>query len=317
MTRRAPVLALSGGVGGAKLAHGLAQTLPGEELTVVCNTGDDFDFLGLRICPDLDSVTYALAGVDDRERGWGRGAETWQFSEALRSFTDAAWFRIGDKDLALHAWRTEQLRKGNTLSSVAIEAARRLGVEAFIVPMSDDTVITLVHSDVGLLSFQEYFVRERAIPRVLHLEYAGADIAAPSAAASQLVQPLRAVIICPSNPWLSIAPLLAIQGWRTALQDTQAPVIAVSPIVGGRALKGPTAKIMRELGIEVSPRGIARHYHDLLDALVIDEIDRHYAPDIEALGIRCAVAQTIMGCDADRAALASRVLALADAFSRP
>ena len=268
------VLALTGGVGGAKLAHGLAQVLPAEALTIVCNTGDDFEHLGLTICPDLDSVTYALAGLEDRERGWGRAGESWQFLNTLRRFTEDAWFQLGDQDLALHLWRSDQLRRGRTLSEVTREVARRLGIGASIVPMSDQPVHTIVHSDAGTLSFQEYFVRERATPRVRHLEYAGADTARASIAADLLsaqAQP-RAIVLCPSNPWLSIAPILAIPGWRRALDASDAPVVGVSPIVSGRALKGPTAKLMSELGLEVSALGIAQHYSGVLDGFVIDTL---------------------------------------------
>jgi LPPG:FO 2-phospho-L-lactate transferase len=308
------VLALSGGFGGAKLAHGLAQVLPPEELTVVCNTGDDFEHLGLTICPDLDSVTYALAGVDDRERGWGRRDETWQVLEALGTLSDATWFRLGDRDLALCVWRSDQLRRGRSLSEVTREAAQRFGIEARIAPMSDQPVRTIVHSDAGRLTFQEYFVRAHAVPRVHLFEYAGAESAKASAPV-ELLAAARAVLIGPSNPWLSIGPLLAISGWRSALATTSAPVVGVSPIVGGRSLKGPTAKLMAELGIEVSALGIARHYGALLDGLVIDEADAALTPAIEALGIRCKVVSTVMHDDAERAALAGVVLAFAGELS--
>lgn len=314
MTGGGAVLALAGGSGGAKLAHGLAQVLPGDALTIVCNTGDDFEHLGLTICPDLDSVIYALAGLDDRERGWGRAGESWQFLNALQRFTDATWFQLGDRDLALHVWRSEQLLRGRTLSDVTREVTRRLGIGASVVPMSDQNVRTIVHSDAGTLSFQEYFVRERATPRVRFLEYAGADMATASAAVALLSSPSksRAVVIGPSNPWLSIGPIVAIPGWRRALGASDTPVIGVSPIVGGRALKGPTAKLMSELGLEVSPLGIAQHYGKLLDGFVIDAADRALQPAIEAMGLRCAVAHSVMGSDAERAALACTVLEFAD-----
>jgi LPPG:FO 2-phospho-L-lactate transferase len=308
------IVALSGGFGGAKLAHGLAQVLPPEELTVVCNTGDDFEHLGLTICPDLDSVTYALAGMDDRERGWGRRDDTWHFLEALGTLSDATWFQLGDCDLALHVWRSDELRRGRSLSEVTREAAQRFGVEARIAPMSDQPVRTIVHSDAGRLTFQEYFVRANAVPRVHRFEYAGAEGAKPSASV-ELLSDARGVFIGPSSPWLSIGPLLAISGWLTALAAASAPVVGVSPIVGGRALKGPTAKLMAELGVEVSALGIARHYGALLDGLVIDEADAALTPAIEALGIRCKVASTVMHDDEGRAALARVVLAFADELS--
>jgi LPPG:FO 2-phospho-L-lactate transferase len=308
------VFALSGGVGGAKLVCGLARVLTPGALTVVCNTGDDFEQLGLVVCPDVDSVTYALAGLDDRERGWGRSGETWHFLEALGSYTDATWFRLGDRDLAMHVWRTAELRRGRRLSEVARDAAQRLGIQARLEPMSDASVRTLVHCDTGALAFQEYFVRQKALPRVRRLEYVGADGALPGPAAARMreaPQP-RAVVLCPSNPWLSIDPILAIAGWRHALEATAAPVVAVSPIVAGRALKGPAAKIMAELGVEVSPLGIARHYGALLDGIVIDALDRAHSAAIEALGIRCLVTETVMLSDDDRVALARATLAFAD-----
>lgn len=311
------VVALSGGVGGAKLAHGLAQVLPADALTVVCNTGDDFEYHGLTVCPDLDSVTYALSGLDDRERGWGRADETWNFHQTLGSFSQTTWFQIGDRDLALHVWRTDQLRRRRSLTEVAHEAASRLGVRVRVAPMTDQPVRTIVHTDRGTLAFQEYFVRERCVPRVLRLEYAGAETAIPSFAAARLTAspPPRAVVICPSNPWLSIGPILAIPGWRAALTATPAAVVAVSPIVGGRALKGPAAKIMAELSVEVSPLGVARYYGNLLDGLVIDEEDEALAPAIEALGMRCIVTRTVMRTDADRADLARTVLDFADTLT--
>ena len=314
MTAGTAVLALSGGVGGAKLVCGLAQVLTPGALTVVCNSGDDFEHLGLVICPDLDSVTYALAGCDDRERGWGRSGETWHFLEALSSYTDATWFRLGDRDLAMHVWRTAELRRGRSLSAVALDAAQRLGIRVRLEPMSDASVRTVVHCDTGALAFQEYFVRQKALPRVRRLEYLGADSAQPGAAAARLraAPQARAVVLCPSNPWLSIDPILAIDGWRQALEATAAPVIAVSPIVAGNAIRGPAAKIMAELGVEVSPLGVARHYGALLDGIVIDGLDRAHAAAIEALGIRCLVTDTVMRSDDDRAALARATLAFAD-----
>lgn len=316
MTAGTAVVALTGGGGGAKLAQGLAQVLPAHDLTVVCNSGDDFEHLGLMICPDLDSVTYALAGLSDRERGWGRAAESWNFMDALNRFVDANWFNLGDKDLALHVWRTAQLRQGRSLTDVTREVTRRLGIGARIVPMSDQPVRTVVHTPTEILTFQEYFVRERCRPRITELRYSGAADAYAGEAVFALaaIPPPRAVIICPSNPWLSIDPLRAIAGWKESLAGTAAPVVAISPIVGGRALKGPAAKIMAELGHEASALGIARHYGNTIDAMVIDDIDRAQRPAIEALGIACLVAQTVMHGAADRAALAKSVLALADSM---
>lgn len=307
------VVALSGGVGGAKLAAGLAQVLRAGELTVVCNTGDDFEPFGLHVSPDLDSVTYALAGLADAERGWGRSGESWAFMEALGALTEETWFRLGDRDLALHVWRSAQLRAGRPLSAVTAEAARRFGIRHRIAPMSDAPVRTRLVTSAGELEFQEYFVRRRTEPRVLALRYAGAE----AADVPQSLQPLlaattlRAIVLCPSNPYLSIDPILAIARWRRWIRTCPAPVVAVSPIVGGRALKGCAAKMMQELGVEVSPLGIARHYLEAIDGLVIDAVDAHCAAQIESLGIACHVTDTVMRSDADRAALAEVTLAFA------
>jgi LPPG:FO 2-phospho-L-lactate transferase len=310
--RLAPqVVALSGGVGGAKLAAGLAAVLPPEELTVVCNTGDDFEPYGLYVCPDLDSVTYALAGLADEERGWGRAGESWAFMEALRGLGEEGWFSLGDRDLALHVWRTAELRAGKPLSAVTAAAARRLGVRHRILPMSDAPVRTRLRTDAGELEFQEYFVRRRAEPRVLGLHYAGSELADVPAGAAQWLDgsPPRAIVICPSNPFLSIDPILSLRRWRHWVRKCAAPVVAVSPIVGGRALKGCAAKMMAELGHEVSALGIARHYVESVDGLVIDEQDAALAPAIEALGIACRVAPTVMHTVEDRQALARATLA--------
>lgn len=312
-------LALSGGVGGAKLARGLARALPAAELTLVCNTGDDFTHLGLAICPDLDSVTYAVAGLADAERGWGRAGESWRFMEALRALGGPDWFNLGDQDLALHVWRSEQLRRGATLSAVAAEAATRFGVGARILPMSDDSVRTRLETSAGTLDFQDYFVRLRAEPRVLRLDYVGA-------AEARLPAPLRqdiaagwrpqAVLLCPSNPWLSIDPILAIPAWRDWLMALDCPIVAVSPIVGGQALKGCAAKMMREFGNEVSATSVARHYGALLDGFVVDSVDAALQPAIAALGMAVHVCPTVMRDDASRDALAHDVLAFAQSLAR-
>jgi LPPG:FO 2-phospho-L-lactate transferase len=307
----ARVLALSGGVGGAKLARGLSRTVPDWQLAVVCNTGDDFGHLGLEICPDLDSVTYALAGLADTGRGWGRADETWHALETLRALGADDWFALGDRDLGLHLWRTARLRSGATLSEIAVEAAARLGVTQHLLPMSDDMVRTRVVTDAGTLDFQDYFVRRRAHPRVLALRYAGsADARLPALLAAALASGWRpeTIVICPSNPYLSIDPILSIPAWRDWLARVDCPIVAVSPIVGGQALKGCAAKMMLEFGLEVSAATIARHYGALLDGLVIDSADAALAERIERDGVAVRVLPTVMHDDADRDALARAVL---------
>lgn len=311
---RARILALSGGVGGAKLARGLGRTLRDWELVVVCNTGDDFTLFELEICPDLDSVTYAMAGLADAERGWGRADETWHAMATLRSLGGADWFSLGDRDLGLHVWRTARLRAGAPLSAVAVEAAARLGVAQHVLPMSDDPVRTRLVTDAGTLDFQDYFVRQRAVPRVHRLQYVGASEAglpSPLAVARAAGWSPEAVVICPSNPYLSIDPILAIPAWRDWLTRLECPIVAVSPIVGGRALKGCAAKMMLEFGQDVSAATVARHYSGLLDGFVIDAVDAALATDLAAHGLEIRSLPTVMLDDADRDALARGVLEFA------
>ena len=312
------ILALAGGVGGAKLAAGLQAALdtPADLLTVV-NTGDDFEHLGLSICPDLDTVMYTLSGRANPETGWGLAGETWHFLEALAALGGEDWFRLGDRDLATHVERTRRLRAGETLSEVTSHLAARLGVPSRIAPMSDDPVRTVVETPDGDLPFQEYFVRRRCEPAVRGLRFEGAPEARMSAAfEAALADPtLDAVVVCPSNPYLSVDPILAIPGVRAALAGCAAPVVAVSPIVGGRAIKGPAAKIMEELGVEVSAATVADRYRDLLDGFVLDETDRALAAAIESAdmgaGLCVQVEQTVMRSGEDRARLAVRVLEFA------
>ena len=250
------VVALSGGVGGAKLALGLSRVLPAAELQVVCNTGDDFDHLGLCISPDIDTVAYTLAGVANREVGWGRHDETWSFMETLETLGGETWFRLGDRDLAMHVERTRRLRAGETLTTVTADLCARLGVAPRVLPMSDDPVRTRVRTDQGWIDFQEYFVRRRCEPVVHELAFHGATTARaqPEFLAALTDPATQAVVICPSNPFISIEPILAVPGVRAALADCAAPVIAVSPLIGGRAIKGPTAKMMAELGMDTERR---------------------------------------------------------------
>jgi LPPG:FO 2-phospho-L-lactate transferase len=305
---RTTYVALSGGIGGAKLSLGLVRLL-GERLTVIVNTGDDFEHLGLAISPDVDTTLYTLAGVANPETGWGRRDETWSFMQAIAVLGGPTWFRLGDRDLATHVERTRRLRAGETLTAITAHLAARLGVTARVLPMCDDPVRTLVESDAGTLAFQDYFVRDQCRPVVRSLHYEGAATARISAEveAALSAPTLGGVILCPSNPWLSIDPILAIAGLRAALRARSAPVIAVSPIIGGKAVKGPTAKIMGELGLTPDVHSIVRHYGDLLDLVVVDAADRETAP---GLPVRASVANTLMQTEDDKVALARHCLDL-------
>lgn len=309
------VLALAGGVGGAKLAEGLAAILPPGELTVAVNVGDDFEHLGLHISPDIDTVTYTLAGLNNQEQGWGLEGETWNFITALERLGGESWFRLGDRDIATHIERTRRL-KSEPLSAVTADFAARLGIKQKIVPVSDDPVRTMVRTDQGLLAFQDYFVRLRCAPKVEKLEFPSIEGMKPSAGIlSALSAPnLEAIVICPSNPFLSILPILSIPGIRLALEQRNAPLVAVSPIVGGAAVKGPAAKIMDELGWTVSSVGVAGFYGTLLDGLMIDKVDAHLAPEID--GSEVLVGNTMMRNSEDRRRVATEVLAFARGLVR-
>jgi len=308
------VLVLSGGVGGAKLLRGLYRVLPANTLAALVNTGDDFEHLGLRISPDIDTALYTLAGLAHPTQGWGRYDETWNFMAALEAVGGETWFRLGDRDLALHVERTRRLRAGETLTAVTRDFARRFGIAAPILPMSDDPVATRVMTDEGELAFQDYFVRLRCVPAVHDLGFVGADKARLSdAARAAFASPeLEAIIIAPSNPWLSIDPLLAIPELRSALHSTKAPIVAVTPIIAGKAVKGPTAKIMNELEIEVSPLSVAAHYGDLVDGFVLDSSD---APLAEQFNIPVEVTDTLMTSVEDSGRVACAACALAASLS--
>jgi LPPG:FO 2-phospho-L-lactate transferase len=303
------VVAISGGIGGAKLALGLYRVLPADALTVIVNCGDDFDHLGFTICPDIDTTLYTLAGLANTELGWGRHDETWSFMDTLGALGGPGWFRLGDRDLALHAERTRRLRGGESLSSVIADIAQRMNIHAAIVPMSDDPVRTRVRTPDGELAFQDYFVRLRCGPQVTAIDFSGAVSAQPSpAAAAALAARPDAVILCPSNPYLSIDPILAVPGTRERLRSAHAPVVAVSPLVGGQAVKGPTAKIMRELGVPTTAAAIARHYAGVIDGFVLDARD---AAGPEGIDCPVHVTDTLMHSLADRERLAREVLAFA------
>jgi len=309
------IIALSGGVGGAKLALGLTRVMPPEELLVVVNTGDDFEHLGLSISPDIDTVTYTLAGVANREVGWGRHDDTWSFMETTEVLGGETWFRLGDRDVALHVERTRRLGNGETLSAITADICRRLGIRSRVVPMSDDKVRTRLRTEEGWLDFQEYFVRRRCEPVVHELLFqgAGAARAHPDFLAALTDPSLQAIVICPSNPFISVEPILAIPGVRQAMIDSPAPIIAVSPIIAGQAVKGPTAKMMKELGLDPSAGTVAHRYHDLLDGYVIDHADMSEVVSIDA---RVTLAQTLMRTIEDREALARTVLDAAAVLRR-
>ena len=309
------IIALSGGVGGAKLALGLSRILPPEALMVVVNTGDDFEHLGLSISPDIDTVTYTLSGLANREVGWGRHDETWSFMETMERLGGETWFRLGDRDVALHVVRTRRLRAGETLSAVTDDLCKRLGIGPRVVPMTDDRVRTRLLTDAGWLDFQDYFVNRKCEPVVRELTFDGAAEATPHPEfMAALADPkLQAVVICPSNPFISVEPILAIPGVRAALVACKAPVIAVSPIIAGRAVKGPTAKMMTELGLDPSAGSVAHRYADLLDGYVIDHADMAEVVSIDA---RVTLAQTMMTTIEDREALARTVLDAAAVLRR-
>ncbi|MDB5863973.1 MAG: 2-phospho-L-lactate transferase [Betaproteobacteria bacterium] len=311
------IVALAGGVGGARLAVGLAAVLPPERLTVVVNTGDDFEHVGLAICPDLDTVMYTLARLNNPELGWGRADETWSFMETLQALGGETWFRLGDRDLAVHVMRTAALARGERLSDITRTLTQRLGIAHAVVPMSDDPVRTVVVTHEGELPFQDYFVRRRCEPAVSGFRFEGASSAgAPDALRSIMGSRVDAVVVCPSNPFVSIAPMLGVAEIRDWLARRTFPVIAVSPIVGGEAVKGPAAKMMRELGVDASASGVARYYGSLVDAWVIDQRDAEAEPEIAALGKRVRVTDTLMTATAKSAALATAVLELASEVRR-
>lgn len=311
------VVALSGGVGGAKLCLGLQRVLPAGALRVIVNTGDDFEHLGLAISPDLDTTLYTLAGLANTELGWGRQDETWSCMRVLATLGGPTWFRLGDGDLALHLERTRRLAAGETLTDIMAEFARRFGVPSRILPMSEDPVRTIVRlADGGELGFQEYFVRERCVPPLAGIRFAGADSARiASAAAASLRDPgLQAILIAPSNPYLSIDPALALPKMRAVLRARGVPVIAVSPLIGGAAVKGPTAKIMQELGRPASTLTVIEHYRGLIDGLVLDERDGALARDLDLPHRLC---DTLMRSLADRERVARCALELARQLAAP
>ncbi len=301
------IVALAGGVGGAKLADGL-QRVVGDALTVVVNTGDDFELQGLHISPDLDTVMYTLAGVANPATGWGVAGDTFNNLEMMSHYLADNWFRLGDRDLATHILRTKMLREGKTLGEATHELAHALGVRAAIVPMTDADVPTLVDTDQGELAFQEYFVHRGWQPVVQAIRFADIEKARPSGAALQAIDRAEAIIFCPSNPFVSIEPILSLPGVRERIKNAHAAKLAVSPIVGGEALKGPAAKMFRELGIEPSALAVAQRYVGLLNCFVLDQVDAEQEEPIKALGMDVLVTNTVMQTEMDRERLARELI---------
>ena len=289
-------LALSGGIGGAKLALGLEHIFNSPKLMIAGNTGDDFEHFGLNISPDLDTLLYTLSGKSDLERGWGLANETWSFMKAMKEIGGEIWFQLGDRDLAIHVERTRRLKEGERLSLITSSFCRKFGVKSHIVPATDDSLKTLVKTPKGILSFQHYFVRDQCRPKILGLKYEGLENAQPCPALEEALESslLETVVVCPSNPFLSIDPILAVKGVREKLKSSKARVIAVSPIVGGDAVKGPTANNMRDLGFSVSAYTIAKYYSDFIDGFMLDKGDENEISRIESLGMQVGLADTVM-----------------------
>lgn len=310
------IVALAGGVGGAKLADGLASVV-GRDLSVVVNTADDFEHLGLHVSPDVDTVMYTLGGIANPETGWGIAGESWNFLEQAARLGGPAWFRLGDRDLATHVLRTERLRRGERLTAITGDLCRRLGIAAAILPMSDEPVRTIVETAEGPLAFQEYFVGRHCEVPVTGFSFDGAALAAPTQEVRHALthSELTAIVICPSNPFVSIDPILAVPGMRDLLRARKVPIVAVSPIIGGAAVKGPAAKMMGELGLEASTTSVAAHYRGLVDGLMIDEADDALAPEIRAMGFAVRVEPTLMRSTEDRRELACSCIAFAETLA--
>jgi LPPG:FO 2-phospho-L-lactate transferase len=309
LSSKAAITALAGGVGAAKFLRGLVQSIPAQRLTVIVNTGDDEHFYGLHVSPDLDTVTYTLAGVVNVSNGWGRADESFHVLQALEQFYGKAWFSLGDRDLATHLYRTERLRDGASLAQVTVEIAQRLGVDAKVLPMSNDRV----HTHVKLkgkpsMPFQEYFVKGGAQGAVEAIELRGIEDATPADGVLAAITEAEAVILAPSNPFVSLGPILQLSGVRDSLKSVRSHVAAISPIVGGESVKGPAGEMMRGLGHEVSPLGVARLYQDFIGVFVLDEIDHRYVESIRQLGVKAIATDTIMTTSAKAAQLAEVVL---------
>ena len=306
--RRGSVVALAGGVGAARFLDGLTRVLRPERIFIIGNTADDAEIHGLHISPDLDTVTYTLAGLADPKRGWGVRGDSFRCLEALGRLGGETWFQLGDRDLAMHLYRTERLRRGATLTGVTAEITAALAVRSRIVPMSDDRVRTRICTPAGELEFQTYFVKRRARDRVLDVRFEGASEATPAPGVIEAIAAAEAIVLCPSNPFISIAPILAIRGIREALRPKRERVLAISPIVGGRALKGPAAHMMKSMRLRPAAVEVARLFADFTGVFVLDEVDRKQAVDVEKLGMRPVVTNTVMRGLRERKALARVVV---------
>jgi len=302
------VTALAGGIGASKFLVGLAGAMPPEDITVIGNTGDDIELFGLRICPDLDTIAYTLAGVVNHETGWGLAGDTFESLKWLARYGEPSWFKLGDRDLATHVYRTNQLRLGSSLTSVTDQIRCSLGIRSKILPMSDAYTPTRVATDEGEMHFQAYFVRRKCEPRVKEIRFDGIEASQPAAGVVDAILDADAVIVCPSNPMISIGPILAVPGVRDALRETAATVVAITPIIGGRALKGPAADMLRDLGHEASATGVARIYRDFVDIFVLDEADAASKPRIEMFCRRVVVTNTVMTALKEKQALARCVM---------
>lgn len=296
------ITAFAGGVGGAKLAQGLAHILPPEDLTIIVNTGDDFEHLGLYICPDLDTVCYTLAGLANSETGWGRAGETWNTIANIEKLGGPAWFRLGDQDIATHLERTRRLKEGQPLSQIVRDFCKSWGIAPAVFPMTDSPVRTMVSTDAGELAFQEYFVHQRCEPRVKGFRFDGVEVAEPAPGVIEALEAADAVVFCPSNPWVSIDPILSV------VKKINKPIVAVSPIIGGKTVKGPAAKMFAELGIEPSALAVAQHYRTILNGFVLDHADAVLEKSVQEMNIRTLVTDTLMNKITDRARLANDVL---------
>ncbi len=305
------IVVLAGGVGAARFLQGLVQVVPQERLTVIVNTGDDRDFYGLHVSPDLDIVMYTLAGVVDEAHGWGIRNDTYFTMQQLTRYGNEDWFMLGDRDLATHIHRTNLLHQGRTLSEVTEELCRHFGLGMRILPMTDQPVVTHIQTPVGLLHFQEYMVKRRCSDEVQDVVFVGANESRPAPGVLDAIKEAKAILIAPSNPIVSIGSILAVPGIHDTLHESSGIVVAVSPIVGGAPIKGPADKLMKGLGMEVSAVGVARCYRDFLDMMIIDERDKHLLSEIEDLGIPATATNTIMRDDAVKLALAHAVLDMA------
>ena len=302
-----PIIALAGGVGGAKLISGLTKTLDTKDLAIIVNTADDEEFYGLRVSPDIDTMTYTLAGLANNVTGWGRSSETYHTLQCLQDYGLDTWFQLGDKDMATHIYRTDLLNKGRSLSEVTTQITKALGVKYVIAPMTDDIIKTKIVTENSVLSFQDYFVRNQGKIAIKELLFEGSEHASPSPIFSKSLENANGLIICPSNPFLSIAPILSIPGVRSSLEEFTGLRVAISPIIGQQAVRGPAAKILEDFGEDVSCFGVAKQYQNICDIFVIDESDKKYARDIEHLSLQVHTANILMTTDADKENLAREI----------